>query len=280
MKPLAERKRLIEADHAHLSISRQCRLLSMARSSYYYSPQEWSRQDLALMHRMDRLYQEDPTRGSRRYAADLRREGYHVGREKVRRLMRVMRIKAIYCRPRTTTADPAAYKYPYLLRGLQITRPNQVWQIDITYVPMHKGFMYLVAIIDVYSRYIVGWDVANSMEAEWVVSVLSAAVDRHGAPDIMNSDQGSQFTGETYIAYVKSLKATRISMDGRGRATDNAYVERFFRTIKHEKIYLHLPENGQDLFKLCSGFIIFYNTRRSHSRIGEVPPQNRYLPAA
>lgn len=278
--PVADRKKLVDKNLANPGITRQCGLLGLARSTYYHNPPPAGEQDLQIMHTMDRMYQEDPTRGTRRYADDLAHEGYKVGRDKVRRLMQLMAIAAVYCKPRTTVIDPARYKYPYLLRGLAINRANQVWQIDISYVPLRRGFLYLVGIIDVHSRYIVGWDISNTMDAEWVVGCLKQAICHHGAPEIINSDQGSQFTSDEYIAYIKSLKTVKISMDGKGRATDNAYIERFFRTIKHDKIYLHLPENGHELFVLCSEFITFYNTRRSHSQIGKVPPVKRYLPAA
>jgi len=278
--PVADRKKLVEKNLAKPGITRQCGLLGLARSTYYHKPKPFSEQDLQIMHTMDRMYQEDPTRGTRRYADDLAHQGYKIGRDKVRRLMQLMAIAAVYCKPRTTVIDPARYKYPYLLRGLRINRANQVWQVDISYIPLRRGFMYLVAIIDVHSRYIVGWDISNTMEAEWVVACVKEAINRYGAPEIINSDQGSQFTSDEYIDYIKSLETVRISMDGKGRATDNAYIERFFRTIKHDKIYLHIPENGQKLFSLCSEFIIFYNMRRSHSQIGKVPPVKRYRPAA
>lgn len=178
--PVAERKKLIDAKDNELSISKQCGLLEMHRSVYYYKPKGISSADLHLMELMDRMYLEDPTRGTRRYRRDLALQGYRVGRERLRRLMKIMCIKPIYCKPRTTIVDPVAYKYPYLLRGLKIERVNQVWQIDISYIPMAKGFMYLVAIIDVHSRFIVGWDISNSMEASWVVETLKQAIDWHG----------------------------------------------------------------------------------------------------
>ncbi len=274
--PLEDRKQMIDGTEKQVSISRQCHLLGMHRSAYYYKPKGISQADLRIMELMDRMYGEDPTRGTRRYRRDLKLVDIHISRDKVRRLMKIMRIKTIYCKPRTTVIDPAAYKYPYLLRGLDITQANQVWQIDISYVPMAGGFMYLVAIIDVYSRFIVGWDISNSMQASWVVETLRGAIARYGAPRIINSDQGTQFTSGEYIGYLKGLKAVQISMDGKGRATDNAHIERFFRTIKHDKIYLHMAENGQELFTLCNEFIEFYNTRRGHSSIEGLPPAQKY----
>lgn len=275
--PLEDRKQMIDQADKQMSISRQCHLLGMHRSGYYYKSKSISQADLRIMELMDRMYGEDPTRGTRRYRRDLKLAGIHISREKVRRLMKIMRIKTIYCKPRTTVIDPAAYKYPYLLRGLEITQANQVWQVDISYVPMGGGFMYLVAIIDVYSRFIVGWDISNSMQASWVVETLKGAIARYGSPRIVNSDQGTQFTSGEYIGYLKGLKTVKISMDGKGRATDNAHIERFFRTIKHDKIYLHMPEDGQELFTLCDEFIEFYNTRRGHSSIEGLPPAQKYI---
>jgi putative transposase len=225
-----------------------------------------------MMENLDRLYIEDPTRGTRRMKKELRKKGFKVGRHHVRKLMQVMRLKTVYCRPRTTVIDPARYKYPYLLGNLDIKRPNQVWALDITYIPMPKGFMYLLAIMDIYSRCIVGWSISNTMEAEWVVDTLKEAISRNGKPDIINSDQGSQFTSDEYVDYIKSLETVRISMDGKGRATDNSHIERFFRTIKYEKIYLERPETGTDLHKVCSQFIHYYNEKRDHSSIGDNPP--------
>jgi putative transposase len=228
---------------------------------------------------MDKLHVQDPTRGTRRMSRSLRKLGMDVGRQKVRTLMRVMRMKTIYCRPRTTVIDPAKYKYPYLLRNLTIEGPNHVWALDISYIPMKKGFMYLLAIIDLHSRYIVGWSLSNTMEASWVVETLKEAIRRHGKPRIINSDQGSQFTSDEYIDFLKGL-TVQISMDGKGRATDNAFIERFFRTIKHEKIYLHLPEDGLALHRTCKEFINFYNTEREHSELGYDAPIEHYRKAA
>jgi putative transposase len=278
--PVKQRRKLIDAHDEQLSLAAQCRLLRLHRSGYYYKPKGISEADLNLMRVMDRMYIEDPTRGSRRFRRDLALQGLCISREKARRLMRIMCLKTIYPRPRTTICDPAAYKYPYLLRGVNITHVNQVWQIDISYVPMQRGFMYLVAIIDVYSRYIVGWSVSNTMDAGWVVDCLKTTVQRHGRPQIINSDQGTQFTGSEYIGYVKSLKTVRISMDGKGRATDNAYIERFFRSIKYEKLYLYEPKDGKELFEMCSTYISFYNNQRGHSSIGDVPPTRVYKTAA
>lgn len=280
MIPLHQRRKMVDWNNPELSLERQCRLLSIHRSGLYYKPCKAKESDLEIMSVMDKMYYEDPTRGTRRYSSDLALKGYEIGREKVRRLMRIMCLSVLYCKPRTTVIDPAKYKYPYLLRGLRINRSNQVWQIDISYIPMKHGFMYLCAIIDVHSRYIVGWSISNSSEADWVVRTLKEAINENGKPEIINSDQGTQFTSDAYINFVKSLETVKISMDGKGRATDNAHIERFFRTIKYDKIYRFVPEDGLHLYELCQQFINFYNNSRSHSSIGKVPPIKAYKSAA
>lgn len=280
MIPLNERRKMISLSDTDFSISHQCRMLNIHRSGLYYKAVSAGEEDLRIMRIMDEMYLEDPTRGTRRYSADLVQEGVHIGRDKARSLMRIMGIEAMYCRPRTTVCDPTKYKFPYLLRGLKIERSNQVWEIDISYIPMRSGFMYLCAIIDVYSRCIVGWSISNSMEADWVVKTLKEAVSQNGKPEIINSDQGSQFTSDEYVSYLKSLGTVRISMDGKGRANDNAHIERFFRTIKYDKIYRFVPAEGLELYSLCQEFINFYNHRRTHSMIGKVTPMNRYRGAA
>lgn len=278
--PVSQRRKLVDGCDDELSVSAQCRLLNLHRGVYYYKPRGISASDLDIMRTMDHMYMEDPTRGSRRFRRDLALRGVCVSRQKIRRLMGIMSLKTIYARPRTTISDPAAYKYPYLLRGLNVERVNQVWQIDISYIPLRRGFMYLVAIIDVHSRYVVGWSLSNTMEASWVVNCFKEAVHRHGAPEIINSDQGTQFTGHEYIDAVKSLETVRVSMDGKGRATDNAFIERFFRSIKYEKLYLNEPADGKELFEMCKTYISFYNEQRGHSSIGDTTPSRVYLPAA
>lgn len=272
MIPLELRKSLVDRCPNELSIVQQCQLLGINRSTLYYTASTANAEDLELMRELDKLYLEDPTRGTRRLSACLRHMGIAVGRHKVRSLMRIMRLKTIYCQPRTTVIDPAKYKYPYLLRNLDIVHSNQVWALDITYIPMKRGYMYLLAIIDVYSRYIVGWSLSNTMEAEWVVNTLKVAIQKHGKPKIINTDQGSQFTSEEYIGYVKGLKDVKISMDGKGRATDNAFIERFFRTLKHDKLYLEEHTNGLELHEACQDYINYYNQRREHSSLSYNAP--------
>jgi len=280
MIPLDTRRLMVDRDNGAFSICYQCDLLGIARSSLYYTPSRASDKDLQLMKELDMLYLEDPTRGTRRMAQELRKNGYKVGRCHVRTLMQIMRLKTVYCRPRTTVIDPARYKYPYLLRNLDINHPNHVWAMDITYVPMPKGFMYLLAIMDVYSRCILGWSLSNTMEAKWVLDTLRRTVSKNGKPEIINTDQGSQFTSDEYIDFVKSLETVKISMDGKGRATDNVFIERFFRTIKYDKIYLVQPETGSELYQVCSQFIHYYNEKRDHSSIGNLPPMVVYRNAA
>lgn len=276
-----ERRAMVDTEHESLSIAEQCEILELPRSTFYYSVSKaYSDRDLLMMRCLDDLHFEDPTRGTRRMQNELIKLGFKVGRAHVRTLMRVMRLKTVYCRPRTTIIDPAKYKYPYLLRNLEISRPNQAWGIDITYIPMPKGFMYLTAIIDLYSRYIVGWSLSNSMEAEWVTSTVKEAVRQHGRPDIINSDQGSQFTSDCYIDYIKSLKHTKISMDGKGRALDNVYIERFWRTIKYDKIHLVAPGTCKELYVACREFVDYYNEKRDHSSLNNKTPLSVYQQAA
>ena len=280
MIPVEIRRTMINKGDNAMSICNQCELLGLARSTLYYTPAKANNRDLKLMEELDRLYLEDPTRGTRRMTKELNKMGYQVGRTHVRTLMQIMRLKTVYCRPRTTVIDPAKYKYPYLLRNLDIVQPNHVWCLDITYVPMRRGFMYLLAIMDIYSRYIVGWSLSNTMEAEWVVRTLKEAINNYGKPEIINSDQGSQFTSDEYVTFVKKLETVKISMDGKGRALDNVYIERFFRTIKYEKIYLEHPETGYELHQVCSQFMNYYNEKRDHSSIGDIAPIQRYRDAA
>lgn len=280
MRSVAERKQMIDSQSSDFTIEEQCKLIRLPRSTFYYSNSGVSAKDLELMRKMDEMYLEDPTRGTRRYSAELSAEGYKLGRDHARTLMILMGIAAIYPKPRTTVIDKTKYKYPYLLRNLPIVRSNQVWEIDISYIPMRYGFMYLVAIIDVHSRYIVGWDISNTMEADWVVKTVKNAIATYGKPEIINSDQGSQFTSDVYIEYIKSLVTVKISMDGKGRATDNAFIERFFRTIKYDRLYLNPSADGHELFTECEDFINYYNQRRSHSSLGRIAPAKVYKHAA
>lgn len=222
-----------------LSIVKQCELLDVSRSGLYYKPVGESDENLAIMRLMDEQYLDTPFYGVERLLVLLICLGYQINRKRLRRLMKLQGWQTLYPTPRTTRTDPAAYKYPYLLKGLQTERKNQVWAIDITYVPMKHGFMYLCAIIDLHTRYVVGWGISNTMTAEWCTELVKDAISLHGKPEIMNSDQGSQFTSEIYIELLKENEI-RISMDGKGRAIDNIFIERLWRTVKYEHIYLNV----------------------------------------
>jgi putative transposase len=262
---------------------KQCALLEINRSTLYYKPHPATETDLHLMRLLDELHLEDPTRSTRRMSVELQAMGLLVGRCKVRTLMRRMRMRCVFRQPRTTVIDAVKYKHPYLLRGLAITKPHQVWAIDITYIPMRSGYLYMCAVIDLYSRYIVGWNISNTMEAEWVTSVVRDAVAVHGKPEILNSDQGSQFTSDEYQKLFKEgapCHGVRISMDGKGRAIDNVFIERFWRTLKYDHIYLNPPSDGVDLCERCAQFIHYYNHRRKHSSLGYAPPVQRLRMAA
>ena len=277
---VADRVKMIDNQSEEVSISKQCDWLDLNRSTFYYQPTGINAKDLAIMRVLDELYLEDPTRGTRRMLNELRKKGFKLGRSHTRTLMQRMRLKTVYCRPRTTCIDPTSYKYPYLLRNHEITRSNQVWVADITYIPMARGYLYLFAIMDLKSRYIVGWSLSNTMETSWIVSTLKQAINRYGAPEIINTDQGSQFTSEEYVNFVKDLKSTRISMDGKGRAIDNVFIERFWRTIKYEKLYLTSFQSGQGVQKACEEFIDYYNYRRDHSSLDSKTPALSYKTAA
>ena len=230
----AKRRELVDRQHQTLSIVRQCALLGVGRSSLYYRPKETSQQGLSLMREMDRQYLETPFYGSRRMRASLERQGMPVSRKRVQRLMRVMGLRAIYRQPRTSQPAPERRVYPYLLRDLTITRPNQVWAADITYLPMARGFLYLVVIMDWHSRYVVTWRLSNTLETAFCAEALSDALN-HGTPNVMNTDQGSQFTSREFTQILQD-HSVRISMDGRGRYQDNIFVERLWRTVKYEEV--------------------------------------------
>lgn len=263
---------------ASLSIRRQCDLLSVSRGSVYYESKGESEQNLAIMRLMDAHILEEPTAGVLTMQSMLRDKGHYAGYERVRRLMRKACIRAIYPRRHLTLLGQTKYIHPYLLRGLEINRPGQVWAIDITYIPMQKGFMYLTAIIDVYSRYIVGWGLANTLAAEASLGVVRQAIAEHGAPEILNSDQGSQFTCSEYVSYLRE-QGIAISMDGKGRALDNIYIERFWRTIKYQHIFLNPADDGRQLYQGIEEWLHRYH-HRDHQGIGRVKPIQRYRNAA
>lgn len=264
---------------AGLSVRRQCELLGVSRSRYYRPCAGESEENLRIMERMDRLHLEDPSAGARRLARYLRREGLGpVGRRRVRRLMGVMQMEAIYQRPRTSRPGPAerAERHPYLLSNMTIDRPNQVWCSDITYVPMERGYMYIVAILDWYSRRVLAWELSNTLDAGFCLRALRRAVAvAGGPPEVMNTDQGCQFTGGEWLGLLRE-HGIRISMDGKGRWRDNVVVERFWRTLKYDHIYLWRHADGESLRKGVAGFIERYNTRRPHSALGDATPDEAW----
>ena len=270
-----ERKAMIARDHPGLSLSRQCQVLAISRSSFYYTPKGVSPSSLALMRRLDELFLKYPFYGSRQMVRQLRREGVCVGRHRVRRLMRLMGLEAIYQPPRTSDPHPTHRIYPYLLGGMAIEVPNQVWCADITYIPVQRGFLYLVAIMDWATRHVLAWRLSNTMDAAFCVDALKEALDRYGSPDIFNTDQGSQFTSFDFIGVLKSAEIT-ISMDGRGRCMDNIFIERLWRSLKYEAVYLHELTDGFKAMRVIAEWIGFYNNERPHSSLGGRTPAEAY----
>jgi len=261
-----------------LSIRRQCDLLSINRSGFYYQAQGENDENLLIMKLLDKHILEEPTAGVLTMQSMLEEYQIKASYERVRRLMRKANIYPIYPKKHLSQLGQQKYIYPYLLKNLHIIRPNQVWQIDITYVPMRKGFMYLTAIIDVYSRMIVGWGLSNTLSNYSVMQVIKQALLEHGKPEILNSDQGSQFTSKEYVTYLKEHKI-KISMDSKGRALDNIYIERFWRTIKQQYIYINPADNGVSLYKGIGKWIYKYN-RKAHQGIGRIKPIEKYQNAA
>lgn len=258
-----------------LSIARQCELLSVSRSSYYYEPKGESWDNLILMELMDRLHLLHPEWGRPQMTQNLRRLGYGVNHKRIGRLMRLMNIRSVLPRPNTSKPNEAHEIYPYLLRGLQIEFPNQVWSVDITYIPMPRGFLYLVAILDWFSRYVLAWELSNTMETNFCISALENAFG-YGHPEIFNSDQGAQFTSKNFTQVLKD-RQIQISMDGRGRALDNVFVERLWWSVKYEHVYLHCHQNGKELFQGLYEYFDYYNNRRLHSSLNYQTPKEVYF---
>jgi len=246
-------------------VVRQCQLLDISRSGLYYQPIGISEEDLTLMKLIDRQYLATPFYGARKMAAWLKSKSHLVNRKHVQRLMRIMGIKAIYRHPRTSIPAPGHRIYPYLLNGLTITRPNQVWAADITYIPMARGFMYLFAIIDWYSRYVLSWRLSNTMDADFCVEALEEAL-RKGRPEIFNTDQGVQFTGEAFTGVLQQ-HGVMISMDGKGSYNDNLFIERLWRSVKYEEVYLKAYQAGREARISLGEYFRFYNTERPHQSL-------------
>ena len=275
-----QRLEMIEESHEDLSINRQCEILSISRSRVYYKPVE--RNDVledALMKAIDKEHLKCPFYGFRRMTVHLQSLGYAINRKRIRRLMKLMNIKVIYPHSNTSKPNSDHQKYPYLLRDVVINRANQVWSTDITYIPMEKGFMYCMAIIDWHTRSILHWSLSNTMEACWCTQVLKDCLAKYGKPEIFNTDQGSQFTANIFLE-VLIEKQIRISMDGKGRALDNVFIERFWRSLKQEKIYLYAYENGWQLEQGIIEYMEFYNYERPHQSLDYKTPMSQYPMAA
>ena len=266
---------MIEPEHPAISVRRQCELLDLNRASYYYRPATESALNLELMRRIDEQYLELPFYGWPRMTAHLQRLGYAVNHKRVQRLMQVMGLQAIYPKRRTTVADPAHRKYPYLLRNLEIVRPNHVWSTDITYVPLAQGFMYLVAIMDWYSRYVLTWQLSNTLDGLFCQEALQESLAL-GKPEIFNSDQGVQFTAHDFTSILKNA-GIRISMDGRGRAYDNIFVERLWRSVKYDDIYPNRYATVPALFTGLERYFALYNHKRLHQSLDYHTPAEVYF---
>ena len=257
---------MVDRENEKLSISKQAKLLGLSRSSLYYQAQGESPENLDLMRLIDEQFLDTPYYGSRQMTRWLRRQGHEVNRKRVKRLMRLMGLSVIYQRPNTSKPHPEHKVYPYLLRDLEITRPNQVWCTDITYIPMRRGFLYLVAIMDWSTRAVLSWRLSNTMDSDFCVEALQEAVARYGKPEIFNSDQGSQFTSFVFTNVLKDHQV-RISMDGKGRCLDNVFIERLWRSLKYECVYLWEFESGLTAMKEIGNWIRKYNWERPHSSL-------------
>ena len=268
------RQAMIDRGHKQLSLVRQCTLLNISRASVYYRPVSTRAEDLELMARMDRQYLKTPFYGSRRMKAWLLAEGYLVSRSKVRRLMRLMGLEAIYRRPNTSKPAPGHRVYPYLLKGADVNRVDQVWAADITYIPMAQGFLYLVAIMDWHSRHVLAWKLSNTMDTDFCVTALEAALGK-GRPEVFNTDQGAQFTSDAFTQTLQE-RGIRVSMDGKGRYLDNIFVERLWRSIKYEEVYLKAYQTVAEARVGINAYLEFYNRRRPHQSLGYRTPAQVY----
>ena len=266
---------MIESDDP-LPITRQAKVLEISRSSVYYRPRPVSDADLMLMRKIDELHLDFPFAGSRMLRDMLAQQGFEVGRRHVRTLMRRMAIEAIYRKPNTSRPAPGHRIYPYLLRGVAITRPNQVWSTDITYIPMARGFVYLVAVVDWFSRRVLAWRLSITLDVSFCIEALEEALSKYGKPEIFNTDQGSQFTSEAFTGRLKK-EGIEISMDGKGRWCDNVFVERLWRSLKYEHVYLHAYESVTEARSKIGRYFEFYNEQRPHSSLGAQTPDQVYF---
>jgi len=268
---------VIAAGHPEVSIERRCKLLGLPRSSYYRGPASGLRSgDLEMMQKIDKLYMEQPWMGSRSLANHLTTPEAPLGRDRARRLMLVMGIESLAPQPGTSKRQPKHPVYPYLLRGVTIDQPNQVWATDITYIPMARGFMYLIAIMDWATRKVLSWRLSNTLDTRFCVEALKEALFKYGAPEIFNTDQGCQFTSEAFTSILKTWNI-KISMDGKGRFRDNIFVERLWRTLKYDRIYLQTYETGAELSKDMTYWFNYYNDERKHTSLDKLTPNEAYF---
>lgn len=270
------RKQAVNSQISRLSITRQCELLGISRASFYYKNRRESDYNLHLMRLIDKQYMQTPYYGSRQMVRHLKRYGYKVNRKRIRRLMSQMGIFPVYPRPKTSKPGKDHRIYPYLLRGLEINSPNQVWCADISYIPLKKGFMYMVAIMDWRTRKILSWRLSNTMDINFCIEALEEALYRYGKPDIFNTDQGSQFTSKEFTGLLKE-QGIKISMDGKGRWTDNIFIERFWRSFKYECVYLQEFEDGKNMRQSIARWINHYNQDRPHSSLDDKTPNDLYF---
>lgn len=277
--PVAERRVMVEKEHPKLSVVQQCVLLNICRSGLYYTKKPAVRSDeLAIKSEIDRTYTSMPFYGVARMTQHLNNKAFNVGEKRVRRYFKEMCISAIYPKPRTTTANKEHRIYPYLLRGLKVDRVNQVWSTDITYIPMNGGFMYLCAIVDWHSRYVLSWGISNTHDSEFCQALLREAIAKHGKPEIFNTDQGSEFTAKQFVDILLENKI-RVSMDGKGRALDNIFIERLWRSVKYEYLYLSTPSSGLELYDGLANYFRLYNSERLHQSLGYRTPEAIYRAA-
>ena len=267
---------MLDSKHPGLSLKRQCDLLSINRSSVYYKARPISPEDLEMMKLIDEQYMKTPVYGTRSMRNYLNRQGYNVNRKRVQRLMRLMGLEAIYPKPRISKPHPGHRIYPYLLKGLNINRADMVWATDITYIPLRRGFMYLVAVMDWHSRKVLSWRISNTLDSDFCVSALEEAIARYGSPEIFNTDQGSQFTSMAFTNVLKSHDI-KISMDGRGRCMDNIFVERLWWTVKYHYLHLHSFDNGLELQKGLRSWFEYYNRNRTHQSLNRMTPDECYF---
>lgn len=258
-----------------ISVSKQCKVLNLSRNFLYYLPKKELEVNLRIMLLMDKQYFATPFYGYRKMRIWLQNQGFIVNEKRTRRLIKLINWQTIYREPKTTICNPEHKKYPYLLKNLTITHRNQIWATDITYIPMKKGFMYLIAIIDLHTRFVLNWDISNTMTAEWCADLLKETIEKYGCPEIFNTDQGSQYTSEVHTKLLLD-NDIKISMDGKGRAIDNIFIERLWRSVKYENVYLQSYENGQELYDGLYGYFQFYNNERIHQSLNYKTPSSVY----